>query len=296
MSALGMVWHMAAERFVPGDALERHPEPSAVMHEIPQVESFAASGGEQGLLRALQTFHAVQSMLCIADGASVLDLGCGPGMQLITVAKLHPSAHFLGIDLSRAMLERAEVERQRVDLPNVSFQLGDMTQLQGFANGSFDAVMCTMTLHHLLGTPALGLVLGQVCRLLKPGGGLYLTDFGRLKRDATVRYLVHDRAAEQTPCFTRDFENSMRAAFSVDEINVACQRAGLCVESHGTALAPFIWIRRISAIDTVSYAAASRARKLLADLSQGQWADFQALAAWFRVGGMGWPMGFKPQR
>jgi S-adenosylmethionine-diacylgycerolhomoserine-N-methlytransferase len=39
-----------------------------------------------------------------AAGASVLEIGCGTGRNLVLAARLHPEARFFGIDVSTEML------------------------------------------------------------------------------------------------------------------------------------------------------------------------------------------------
>src|SRR5258708_4302438 len=42
-----------------------------------------------------------------AAGASVLEIGCGTGRNLVLAARLHPNARFFGIDVSTEMLTSA---------------------------------------------------------------------------------------------------------------------------------------------------------------------------------------------
>lgn len=90
----------------------------------------------------------------------VLDLGCGPG-SLVRRLQQIPGIRLTGVDLSPEMIRYA---RERY--PEVTFQVGD-TESLGFADGTFDAVLCSGMLHHL---PSLALALPEIRRVLKPGG------------------------------------------------------------------------------------------------------------------------------
>src|SRR6202022_2766289 len=51
-----------------------------------------------------------------AAGASVLEIGCGTGRNLVLAARLHPDARFFGIDVSTEMLTSAisAISRRRL--------------------------------------------------------------------------------------------------------------------------------------------------------------------------------------
>jgi ubiquinone/menaquinone biosynthesis C-methylase UbiE len=76
----------------------------------------------------------------LSPNASVLDLGCGPGLQS---AWLSERFRTVGADISRGQLALA---RQRV--PGASFLLADMSSL-AFAPQSFDAIVAFYSIIHL---------------------------------------------------------------------------------------------------------------------------------------------------
>jgi S-adenosylmethionine-diacylgycerolhomoserine-N-methlytransferase len=45
-------------------------------------------------------------------GASVLEIGCGTGRNLVLAARLHPKARFFGIDVSTEMLTISAISRR----------------------------------------------------------------------------------------------------------------------------------------------------------------------------------------
>ena len=133
------------------------------------------------MLAYLYLFHAVMALPVIRPGDTVLDLACGPANQLMQIARLNPDVRFIGIDASCSMLTAARAAIDHDPPGNIDLRQADMTFLEDFSPHSVDSVLCTMSLHHLADPPALRLfaVLGRSA-MLRPGGGLYLADFGRL--------------------------------------------------------------------------------------------------------------------
>ncbi len=292
MSAAAMFAHLLLER-LPGRAPARVPEPCAVMADAAQVDAFCAVGGDRGVLAPIYHYHAVQAAASIRPGDRVLDLGCGPGNQLLHLARLHPGARFVGVDASRPMLRRARRTLDSGGAGGVALRRGDLTALRALPDAAFDCVTCTLSLHHLPDLDALHRAAREMSRVLRPGGGVYVADFGRLRRAATQRHFAHQRAAEQGPTFTADYFNSLRAAFSVAELDAALAALGPGVRRHQTALAPFMVVYRRGVHGADDAAALARARAALARLTPSQRRDCRALAAWFAAGGLPTPVSLR---
>jgi SAM-dependent methyltransferase len=111
------------------------------------------------------------------------------------------------------MLEDAERHVRALGLHNVRFERSDITAIRGVATGSVDGVMSTMSLHHLPALADLRRCFAEAARILKPGGALYMVDFGRLKSLASVRFFAYRNTQSAPELFARDFELSLRAAF-----------------------------------------------------------------------------------
>ena len=121
--------------------LARVPEPALSMEDPAQVEAFVHSGQPDGLLAPLYFFHAVHSLAAIRPGDRVLDLACGPANQLAQIARLHPQAQFVGVDLSASMLAVGRQVLARQQLHHVSLRQADITRLDAFDDASFDAMV-----------------------------------------------------------------------------------------------------------------------------------------------------------
>jgi SAM-dependent methyltransferase len=288
MSGAAMLGHLVLER-LSLRTQPRVPEAWPIMQDPAQNTAYMEAGRGDGILSYFHLYHALQIAPVVCAGDRVLDLGCGPGNQLARVARLNPGARFIGIDASSEMLQRARGTLAGEGVGNVELVDGDMTRLSAFDDGSMDCVTCTMSLHHLPDASALADTMRAVRRVLKPGGGLYLVDFGRLKRVRTQRFLAEDRRADQTEAFTRDFFHSLRAAFSVAELSGAAAVLGPGVARYATPLAPFMVVFRSAARRELDPAASRLMREAYAHLSGPQRRDFRVLARWFRVAGLGLP-------
>src|SRR5512141_891489 len=64
-------------------------------------------------------------LAALQPGETVLDLGSGGGLDCFLAAKIvGPQGHVIGIDMTPAMLELAEANKQKVGLTNVEFRSG----------------------------------------------------------------------------------------------------------------------------------------------------------------------------
>ncbi|MGE5491265.1 MAG: class I SAM-dependent methyltransferase [Actinomycetota bacterium] len=117
-----------------------------------------------------------------AEPGRVLINGIGTGLDL---PHLPPRHEYVGIDLTRAMLEKAIGRRdEQAFLP----VLGDVQQLP-FADGSFDAVV----MHLILAVvPNPAACLAEASRVLRPGGSMLILDkFLRPGQRAPLRRMAN---------------------------------------------------------------------------------------------------------
>lgn len=122
----------------------------------------------------------------------VLDIGTGTGAMLPVfgaVARLT-----VALDNSEAMLARAEALCRREGLDSVSLCNADVAALP-FADGAFDAVNCSMVLHHVASPRA---ALAEMARVTRPGGRVMVTAFcshdqGWMREELAHRWLGFTR-------------------------------------------------------------------------------------------------------
>jgi S-adenosylmethionine-diacylgycerolhomoserine-N-methlytransferase len=118
-----------------------------------------------------------------AAGASVLEIGCGTGRNLVLAARLHPDARFFGIDVSTEMLTSARSAILRHGLTNrIRVAHGDGTAFDPpalFGIQAFDHIFISYSLSMI---PDWRGVLSAAAGRLKPGGRLHIVDFGNQER------------------------------------------------------------------------------------------------------------------
>lgn len=117
-------------------------------------ESFTGAGNPQPYIDA-------------QPGETVLDLGCGAGLDLYIYSKaVEPGGRLYGLDLSQAMLDKASNNMESVGVSNVEFlqapadavPLPDSSVDLVTANGIFNL------------SPDKDAVMNEVVRVLRPGG------------------------------------------------------------------------------------------------------------------------------
>lgn len=97
----------------------------------------------------------------------VLDLGCGPGVSTIILAKARPAATVVGLDLAPRMLEEAKHYTAHAGLQDsIDYVLADASRLP-FAEASWDVVTGHSFLYLV---PNRRAVAAEAFRVLKSGG------------------------------------------------------------------------------------------------------------------------------
>jgi len=105
-------------------------------------------------------------------GAAVLDVGTGPAILLVELARLRPDLRLTGVDPSADMVATAERNLSRW-APDASAVRGDAERLP-FPDGAFDLVVTSFSLHHWADVTAAG---AELARVLRPGGRVLVYDF-----------------------------------------------------------------------------------------------------------------------
>jgi ubiquinone/menaquinone biosynthesis C-methylase UbiE len=133
---------------------------------------------QMALLRRFVARRAV----AMKSAGQAADIGCGPGLLVVELARRAPGLHVTGVDLSDEMLAQGQVHAARAGVGDrVSFRQGDAGQIP-FPAGSLDLVVSTLSLHHWRDPVA---VLNEVARVLRPGGAFLIFD---LRRDLAVPF------------------------------------------------------------------------------------------------------------
>ena len=123
------------------------------------------------------------SLLPENAGASVLDLGCGTGLELEAYFAVNPSAAVTGLDLTQAMLDTLKEKFPEKDLNLICGSYFD----EPFGESAFDAAVSVESLHHFTKEEKIPLYT-KLHASLKDGGYFILTDYFS-KSDDEERFL-----------------------------------------------------------------------------------------------------------
>lgn len=109
----------------------------------------------------------------IPDGATVIDIGCGAGMDLLLAAKrTGPAGRAIGVDMTAAMRRRASEGAAASGLANVEVREGDAMSLP-VDDRSADVVISNGVLNLV---PDKERAVAEIARVLKPGGRVQIAD------------------------------------------------------------------------------------------------------------------------
>jgi phosphatidylethanolamine/phosphatidyl-N-methylethanolamine N-methyltransferase len=132
-------------------------------------------------------FYREKSLARINDtnNKQILINGIGSGLD---IPYLSTDACYTGTDITPAMLKRAQNRATTISSLNINFQIAD-SQALPFDEDSFDFII----MHLILAVvPDPALALQEACRVLKPGGKIYLFDkFLRPGQLAIARRLLN---------------------------------------------------------------------------------------------------------
>jgi SAM-dependent methyltransferase len=175
------------------------------------------------------------------SGKSVLDVGCGYGGVLASLAEAHPLGEALGVDLDADMI-RAGAGRCP---PPVRLEVRDFFALDG---RGFDLILLRDVLEHIVDVEG---AVAKAARLLRPGGRIYasfapfLSPFGGHQHNASGPasllpwlQLLPERAFrgllrlrgnsyKSGPGLADDMESVLRTRLTVGRFERAASAAGL---------------------------------------------------------------------
>lgn len=111
----------------------------------------------------------------VHEGDCILDVACGPGGWARRVALEYPQASITGIDISHTMISYANAYVQAQQLHNIEFHEANVLKSFPFADASFNTTNARLMVA-FLDDSGWRHVLGEMVRVLTPGGTIILTE------------------------------------------------------------------------------------------------------------------------
>lgn len=119
--------------------------------------------------------------LCIGQGMTVVDLGCGDGYFTAAIARQVGEGRVIGFDIDPVMLEQAQAACE--GMSNCSWLLGDAMALNHLLVAPADYVLIANTFH---GVPDKMALAREVAAALKPNGRFAIVNWYPLQREETT--------------------------------------------------------------------------------------------------------------
>lgn len=151
-------------------------------HAFPVGRQFAESiGYPADLLASLPTiacdaFAGVSNVSLFAElpvGATVLDLGCGSGTDLLIAARrVGGTGKVIGVDFSTAMLSRGRQAVAEADVSNIEIRESDAERLP-IRDGEIDVVVVNGIFNL---NPAREAIFRELARVVRPAGTVYAAE------------------------------------------------------------------------------------------------------------------------
>lgn len=163
------------------------------------------------------------------EGMAVLDVGCGTGLHL----RLYGGhgCRLYGVDSSESMLS---VARRRLG-DAADLRLGDASALP-FEDRSFDLVICMLVLHEM-GGKARSAALGEMGRVLKPGGRVLAVDYRPGRARSPFGWLVRAGAYMVEMAAGGEHFRNYRSFMASEGVSALALENSLCVEAQEPAAA-----------------------------------------------------------
>lgn len=153
---------------------EKHPFP--VGRKFAESIGYPADILDRLPAASVDSFTGVSNISIFAsipEGAAVLDLGCGAGLDtLIAAEKSGRRGKVVGVDFSEAMIDRARQGAYECGYDNVSFHLSDAERIP-LENASIDIALVNGIFNL---SPFREKVFLELARIIRGGGSVYAAE------------------------------------------------------------------------------------------------------------------------
>ena len=168
---------------------------------------------------------AAENKASISD---VLDMGTGTALIPIELCKQHEDCRVMAIDMAVNMLDLA---RYNVELDGlidrITLAKVDAKKMP-YQDGMFNTVMSNSIIHHI---PQPLECIREVVRVTAEGGIIFFRDLLRPDTDEAVKQIVQQYTGDENEHSQQMFDDSLRAALSLEEVCSIATEFGFAAES-----------------------------------------------------------------
>jgi len=174
--------------------------------------------GQQAAMDAQLILEVVaRSAAChVQPGGSLLDLGCGAGNFTLRVLGQVSPLDCVLVDLSRPMLDRAELRVKAAAPGRVQTIQSDLRSLT-FAPGSFDIILAGQVLHHLREDAQWEAMFTRLYEWLRPAGTLFVADFIAYDDPGIQAFMLNRYAAHLESIGGEEYRDKVLAYCEVED-------------------------------------------------------------------------------
>lgn len=150
----------------------------------------------------------------IHNDTSIVDFACGTGLVLEKIAPYIPQGKFVGVDISRAMLDKFDAKGEKAqaaypdlhvlsvcgDIMDENFDISNLVK-------SADILLCSLAFHHLHEYEQ---VAQKLKTFVKPGGWIFIYDFYNEDNELPVSAELAARGVSRHGLNVEDMNNCLK--------------------------------------------------------------------------------------
>lgn len=140
--------------------------------KLSQREFKAMNNPVRRLLQRRIEFPLFKGLGLSVEGLDVLEIGCGSGYGAYLLSEQRPRS-YVGVDLMPEQIQLAQELAQEKGLAGYVFRVQDAADLASIGDESKDVIVIFGILHHITNWRE---VIQECCRVLRPGGQLYIEE------------------------------------------------------------------------------------------------------------------------
>jgi len=169
--------------------------------------------------------------------STLLDLGCGPAGIPIRLAQRFPKYTIHGVDGAPVMLEQAKIAIAEKGLEEqIHLFCGTLPERLDLPQRRYDVILSNSFLHHLVNPMVLW---NGLLEYGDSNSSVLVIDLIRPDTEEKVGSIIEHYMADAPSLFQRDMERSLRAAFTMEEVNSQLEEADLLKWLTVVQVSPF---------------------------------------------------------